>query len=269
MDTLAHELRSHLPYARRFARALSGSQQSGDAYIIQTLEALVADRSVLSDYETPKLALYATLLGLWNSVAINHVPDTAPADPTVASADRRLQGLTPRPRQAFLLVSMEGFTVSEAAEILGVDEETVSGLIDEASQDIASQVATDVLIIEDEPLIAMDLESLMQEMGHRVIGTASTRAEAVELAARQRPGLVLSDIQLADGSSGLDAVNDLLASFEAPVVFITAFPERLLTGERPEPAFLITKPFDPNQVKTVTSQALFFDQKARKGKARA
>ncbi len=269
MDTIVHELRSHLPYARRFARALSGSQQSGDAYIVQTLEAIVADRSVLVDYQSPKLALYATLLGLWNSIAINHVPDASAADPTIASADRRLQALTPRPRQAFLLVSMEGFTLSEAAEILGVDEEEVTELIEDANHDIAGQVATDVLIIEDEPLIAMDLEGLMQEMGHRIIGIASTRAEAVRLASEHRPGLVLSDIQLADGSSGLDAVNDMLGSFEAPVVFITAFPERLLTGEKPEPAFLITKPFDPNQVKTVTSQALFFDQRAHKGKATA
>ncbi len=115
----------------------------------------------------------------------------------------------------------------------------------------------------------MDLEALMEELGHRVVGMASTHAEAVVIAKEKRPGLVLSDIQLADGSSGLDAVNDILATFEAPVVFITAFPERLLTGEKPEPAFLITKPFEPTQVKSITSQALFFDQKARKGKTLA
>jgi DNA-directed RNA polymerase specialized sigma24 family protein len=267
MRTLVNDLRSHLPYARRFARALSGSQQSGDAYILQTLESLVADRSVFDRYENPKLALYASFLKLWNSVAVNNGVEMATADPMVASADRNLQALTPRSRQAFLLVSMEGFTEAEAADILGVSEREVTGLIDEASKDIASQVATDVLIIEDEPLIAMDLEALMEELGHRVIGMASTHAEAVVIAKEKRPGLVLSDIQLADGSSGLDAVNDILETFEAPVVFITAFPERLLTGEKPEPAFLITKPFEPTQVKSITSQALFFDRKARKGKS--
>jgi DNA-directed RNA polymerase specialized sigma24 family protein len=269
MRTLVNDLRTHLPYARRFARALSGSQQSGDAYILQTLESLVADRSVFDDYENPKLALYASFLKLWNSVSINKGMDIAPSDPMVASADRNLQALTPRSRQAFLLVSMEGFTEAEAADILGLEADEVTALIDEASQDIASQVATDVLIIEDEPLIAMDLEALMEELGHRVIGMASTHAEAVVIAKEKRPGLVLSDIQLADGSSGLDAVNDILANYEAPVVFITAFPERLLTGEKPEPAFLITKPFEPTQVKSITSQALFFDQKAHKGKTLA
>jgi CheY-like chemotaxis protein len=137
----------------------------------------------------------------------------------------------------------------------------VNALIDEAAKDIANQISTDVLIIEDEPLVAMDLEAAMSEIGHRVIGVATTHQEAVEMAKKKRPNLVLADIQLADGSSGIDAVNDMVAEFEAAVVFITAFPERLLTGEKPEPAFLITKPFDANVVKAITSQALFFDQK--------
>ena len=80
----------------------------------------------------------------------------------------------------------------------------------------------------------------------------------MEAVARHRPGLVLADIQLADGSSGIDAVKDILGRFDVPVIFITAFPERLLTGERPEPTFLITKPFQPETVKAAIGQALFF-----------
>ena len=52
---------------------------------------------------------------------------------------------------------------------------------------------------------------------------------------------------------------DILVEFQVPVIFITAFPERLLTGERPEPTFLITKPFQRSTVKAAISQALFFD----------
>jgi CheY-like chemotaxis protein len=81
--------------------------------------------------------------------------------------------------------------------------------------------------------------------------------------------MVLADIQLADGSSGIDAVNDILTTFKLPVIFITAYPERLLTGERPEPTFLITKPFQPEIVKAVISQALFFDAKALAARVRA
>ena len=111
-------------------------------------------------------------------------------------------------------------------------------------------------------LIAMDIEDIVTRLGHRPIGVARTRSEAVKLAMKEKPGIILADIQLADGSSGIDAVNDLLAEFEAPVIFITAFPERLLTGSRPEPTFLITKPFSPEMVKAMISQALFFDSKS-------
>jgi CheY-like chemotaxis protein len=116
-----------------------------------------------------------------------------------------------------------------------------------------------VLIIEDEPIIAMDLETIVRDMGHGVTGVAVTRDEAVAAAMSRRPGLVLADIQLADDSSGIDAVKDILSQFSVPVIFITAFPERLLTGERPEPTFLITKPFQRSTVKAAISQALFFD----------
>ena len=94
---------------------------------------------------------------------------------------------------------------------------------------------------------------------------ARTRDEARVAVQSREPGLVLADIQLADGSSGVDAVNDILKTASVPVIFITAFPERFLTGQRPEPAFLVTKPFRAETVKAVISQALFFDQRSRPG----
>jgi CheY-like chemotaxis protein len=139
----------------------------------------------------------------------------------------------------------------------------MQALIDDAGREIAAQVATDVLIIEDEPMIAMDLESIVEGLGHRVAGVARTHKEALSAVAKEKPGLVLADIQLADGSSGLEAVNEMLGSFQVPVIFITAYPDRLLTGERPEPAFLITKPYQPDTVKAIVSQALFFERRAQ------
>jgi CheY-like chemotaxis protein len=161
---------------------------------------------------------------------------------------------------------MEGFTPSETAQILGVDFAQVEGLIQAAHSEIDAELATEVLIIEDEPVIAADIQALVEELGHSVSGLATTRNEARASAARRPPGLVLADIQLADGSSGIDAVKDILSDIAVPVIFITAFPERLLTGERPEPAFLITKPFDPATVKAAIGQALFFHpRRARAG----
>ena len=158
---------------------------------------------------------------------------------------------------------MENFRVAEIAEILETEEQDVMHLLDVASQEISRQVATDIMIIEDEPLIAMDIEQMVESLGHRVTGIARTHAEAVALYNKTKPSMVLADIQLADGSSGIDAVNDILKTSSVPVIFITAFPERLLTGERPEPTFLVTKPFNPDMVKALISQALFFNESTR------
>jgi CheY-like chemotaxis protein len=256
----SHAIAQYLPYLRRYARALSGSQSSGDSYVVATLEAILKEPQLLEGARNPRVALFRTFAAIWNSVAINFAVD--PLVDGTKSPDGRLTQITPRPRQAFLLISLEGFSEGEVAEILRTDVAAVRELVDAAGREMAAQIATSVLIIEDEMLIAVDLETLVQSLGHQVVGVARTRAEATALAKSKRPGLILADIQLADGSSGLDAVNELLVSFEVPVIFITAYPERFLTGERPEPAFLIAKPFQPAMVSAVISQALFFERKA-------
>jgi DNA-directed RNA polymerase specialized sigma24 family protein len=249
----------HLPYLRRFARALAGTQAAGDAYVAATLEVLVEDPSLFDQTLDSRVALYRTFLGLWNSLDINLQPESSGS---TLAIDRKLESITPLPRQAFLLCAVEGFSPAEAATVLDVDLAKLDELIDLAGREIAAQVATDVLIIEDEPMIAMDLESIVEGLGHRVTGVARTHSEALKAVNKAKPGLVLADIQLADGSSGLDAVNEMLGSLSVPVIFITAYPDRLLTGERPEPAFLITKPYQPDTVKAIVSQALFFERRA-------
>ena len=256
----------YLPFLRRYARALTGSQASGDAYVAATLEALIADPSVIDDAGGPRVALYRLFSRIWNSIPINDAAAT-PVDSAMPS-EQKLAAVTPRPRQAFLLVALEGFPEGDAARILDVDVVTLRRLIEESGRELAAEIATDVLIIEDETIIAGQLEDLMESLGHRVLGVARTHAEAVALTRAKKPGLILADIQLADGSSGLDAVNELLTSFEVPVIFITAFPERFLTGERPEPAFLIAKPFQPGTVSAIASQALFFDRSAKRRERR-
>mgnify|MGYP001270364226 FL=1 len=261
--TIAAEIAPHLPYLRRFARALSGTQAGGDSYVVATLEALVADPSSFPRDVSARIALYRIFLKLWSSMPVNMAHPTHGLSRTGA-VERNLEALTPLSRQAFLLRTVEGFSLEEVAGVLDVDAERAAALVQQAGREIAEQVATDVLIIEDEPIIALDIETLVQELGHSVTGIARTHKEAVALVARKRPGLVLADIQLADGSSGLEAVSEILQTIDLPVIFITAYPERLLTGERPEPAFLITKPFQPEAVKAAISQALFFDRRSER-----
>lgn len=260
--TLSTRIAPHLPYLRRFSRAVTGSQTSGDAYVAAALEALIADVSIFPDASSDRIALYKLFSKLFSSSAVR-IPSPQPHFVWEQRAARNLGNLAPRQRQAFLLVAVEGFSNEQAAEILDLSDEEFNNLLEQASREISRQVATQILIIEDEPLIAMDIEQLVESLGHKVVGIARTHKEAVALYGKSHPKMILADIQLADGSSGIDAVNDILTSEALPVIFITAFPERLLTGERPEPTFLVTKPFNPDMVKALISQALFFDEGSR------
>lgn len=264
--TTTQSLGQYLPYLRRYARALSGSQASGDAYVAATLEALVQDPSVLKGDASTRVALYRLFTKIWNSVGING--ETAVVDAN-QSVERHLSQIAPMPRQAFLLIALEGLSEDEASKVLDIDVAKLRELVEDSGRELAAEIATDVLIIEDETFIALDLESLVEGLGHSVLGVARTHAEAITLAKAKQPGIILADIQLADGSSGLDAVNEMLRTFEVPVIFITAYPERFLTGERPEPAFLIAKPYQPATVSAVLSQALFFARNAKRKERKA
>lgn len=261
--SLGQQLAPHLPFLRRYGRALTGSQTHGDRYVRATLEAIVAAPDEFPRDVDPRLGLYRMFQAIWLSTNYDETAENMSADESdgpEAIARARLARMTPLSRQALLLTAMEGFTPEDAAYLIDVDAGEVDALVAEALGEIEKQTRARVLIIEDEPIIAMDIETIVRDLGHDVTGVAVTRDEAVALAMEDRPGLVLADIQLADDSSGIDAVKDILAEFSVPVIFITAFPERLLTGERPEPTFLITKPFQRSTVKAAIAQALFFDQ---------
>ena len=265
----AASLAPHLPYVRRFARALTGSQGAGDAYAAATLEAILQDSSVLAEHLDARTALFRVLLKVWSSVPQDQDTAADAGPGALAAAERNLDAMSPLPRAAFLMHCMEGLSIDRIAAALDMSVIQAGKLIERAGREIAGQISTDVLIIEDEPLIAMDLEALVTDLGHRATHISRTRADAVAAVREHKPGLVLADIHLADGSSGLDAVNEILGFCDVPVIFITAYPERLLTGEQPEPAFLITKPFRTEMVQAVISQALFFDRKARRAQEAA
>lgn len=256
--SLADQIAPLLPHLRRYARALTGSQKRGDAYVRSLLEAIIADDSIIDRKLDPRVGLYRAFHAIWLTANTDSdIPEETSGIEKVAS--HRLSQMTPINRQALLLTAMEGFSNQEASHVLDVNAAEVSGLIDAALKEIDSQLATTVLIIEDEPIISMDLEQIVRDLGHDVMATVVTREEALGAIETHKPGLVLADIQLADGSSGIDAVKDIFARFMVPVIFITAYPERLLTGERPEPTFLITKPFLQSTVKAAIGQALFFN----------
>lgn len=256
--SLGDQVATNLPYLRRYARALTGSQATGDAFVRATLEAALADDALKASLGGGRVPLYRAFNKVWSSAYLEvDQPSEGVGDHETAARDR-LRKITPLNRQALLLTTLEDFSVKESAEIMDIQPDEVEKLVQEAVSEIDRESATEVLIIEDEPLISMQLEDLVSSLGHNICGTAATRTQAQEVVAENRPGLVLADIQLADGSSGLDAVDDILAIDSVPVIFITAYPERLLTGDRPEPTYLVTKPFQEATVRAAISQALFF-----------
>lgn len=254
---LSDQIAAQLPYLRRYARILTGSQALGDGFVRELLEAALADEALRQRIAHSRVALFATFTRIYQSTGPELAIGAGASSETAAIANR-LELVTPLARQALLLGAIEGFTTAEIAEILDCSEAEVQPLIDSAIADIDAGSRSDVLIIEDEPLIALQIEDIVRSLGHNVVGIAATHSQAVALFDAHRPALVLADIQLADGSSGIDAVNEILEKFSVPVVFITAFPERLLTGERPEPTFLITKPFSDDFVRATIGQVTFF-----------
>ncbi len=252
----ATSVAANVPFLRRYARALTGSQDSGDRYAAATLEAVLLDDTAAKSTPDAKLGLFRAFHLVWSSAGA----PVGEADTRLsARAQSHMADLTPNTREALLLHVIEGFPPADVAAIMGVSTDEAIEFIEIARREMETSVAGRVMVIEDEAIIAMDIVSIVEDLGHGVTGVARTRTEAVALAASNRPDLILADIQLADNSSGIDAVNDILAQFDdIPVIFITAFPERLLTGSRPEPAFLITKPFSEDQVRSAVSQAMFF-----------
>ncbi len=256
---LSDMIAPELAYLRRYARALTGSQGTGDNYAAATLEAILQDPSIFQRDIGPKVALFNAFHKIWSTAGAPTADTEDPRSRMESAALDHMVGLTNNTREALLLSTIEGFSFEEVGVIMGIDADEASSLVDIAIVEMEKSMSGHVMIIEDEAIIAMDIHSIVSEMGHHITGIARTRSSAVELGAKERPDLILADIQLADNSSGIDAVNDLLGQFgDIPVIFITAFPERLLTGDKPEPAFLIAKPYSEEQVRSAVSQAMFF-----------
>ncbi|MEO3473590.1 response regulator [Roseomonas sp. CAU 1739] len=224
------ELLRALPYVRRYARALTGARDSGDALVAAALSAPLPDVA-------PRLALYAAVARTATSTQSSTGPD-------------------PLQRNLLLLTALEDLTVEDAAVILDIDRAEAEAELERGRAALRATAATDILVIEDEPIIALDLKRLVETCGHRVVGVAASEAAALRLAMEKRPGLILADINLGRGGDGSNAVARIQQAMTVPVIFVTAYPERLLTAEGVEPAFIISKPFEPLALAIATYQAV-------------
>jgi len=242
-DPKRQEFVQALPFARRFARALSGDQKQGDVLVAESLKAAF----ITPDDDLPaRYRLYREIAGQFSA----------------SSQEIAQEGLSFSQRALLLLTSLEEVPISVAAAILDMNQQNAIADIQMAHDGLRRVAATSVLIIEDEPIIAMDIQDVAEQCGHRIVGVAHNEADAVRIAEETKPGLILADINLGGGGDGMLAVGRILKTHRTPVIFVTAYPERLLTGETEEPSFVITKPFEPVTLAITTYQAVTGGMKA-------
>lgn len=256
MNGLREGAAATLPYLRRYARALTGAQHHGDQWVRMCVEVLLQQPDLLSSETTTKAAIFTVFHRLQQP--FNALDPDSPSEATDAPARLKthLTEIPQRQRQMLLLTVLEGFSVVEAAHILGISEADAETDLSSARDELERVASVRVLVIEDEAVIALDVAKIVRNAGHQVVGIAATERDAVDLAKKHLPHLVLADIQLRGGDSGIAAVREILKAVSAPVIFVTGFPERLLTGHGLEPTFIITKPFNPEMLKTAIAHAL-------------
>jgi CheY-like chemotaxis protein/DNA-directed RNA polymerase specialized sigma24 family protein len=255
MTSDANSILKLLPFVRRYARALTGSQTRGDNYVRLCLETILAEPGRMEG-EDAKLQLFKAFHDAWRAVDTQIASSRSSLSERGPQISRGLAALPSLERQVLLLTFLEEFSLEDTASIVGVDKEQARLLLDNARNEVQLVSSVPILIIEDEPMIALELGRIVRDLGHRVCGTAARQSEAIELAARAQPALILADIQLKGRDSGIAAVQEILKNVEVPVIFVTGFPERLLTGDKLEPAFVVPKPFSPEMLKAAIGQAL-------------
>lgn len=264
MTVEAEQILAHVPYLRRHARLLTGSREVGDEYVRICLELVVAEPRHLEGNDL-RVALYKAFYAGWS--AFNKIDRDRQDDPVSLEA-RLEQGLAALPeveRLVLLLVVVEELKIEDVAWILDLSPDTARDHLAKARANLRQEVELPVLIIEDEPMIAMELAQIVREMGLSVSAIVARQDDAALAAGSGETteiGLVLADIQLQDGGDGIAAAHEILERYDVPIVFVTGFPERLLTGNGLEPAFVAAKPFEAESLKVTIAHALSIYAKA-------
>ena len=233
-----------LPLLRRLARAATGDAGCADDAVRRCVERLLAwpERPATREEAFGELARVL-------------------AEVKAQQPGSALLQLPLPQRLAYLLTRLERLAPEAAARALGLSPRRLSMLVSSALATRGEPDPARVLIIEDEPATALDLEEIVERGGHAVVGIASTHAEAVDLARSEPPALILADIRLADNSSGVEAVNDINAARAVPAVYVTAFPDQAMAEAGPA-SLVVAKPFSRQDLAGAIDEALALGPRA-------
>jgi len=260
MEAQARRLMAQLPYMRRYGRALTGSMTHADDLVTCGVEAALTEPEAYELDSSDELAQRRRLYGLMNRLfdADGGIPSTPPPTATPNHPiETALASLPELERRIFLLVSLEELSTVQAADVLGDSVETVREALGRAQTAMREQLVANILIVEDDAIIAYDLTETVLAMGHKVCGTAATMEEALATAAANQPSLALMDLRLAHGGSGITTAQALRETRALPIIFVTAFAEELKQRGLDYLGPVIKKPFTREQIERAITQAVF------------
>jgi DNA-directed RNA polymerase specialized sigma24 family protein/CheY-like chemotaxis protein len=261
MEAQARRLMAQLPYMRRYGRALTGSTTRGDDLVTRAVEAALTEpgRYQLDTDDEPvtRQRLYTLLNGLFDAdMGATGAAAIAPAEPG-HPIEAALSSLPEQERRVFLLVSLEELSTPQAAKVMGISSDEAREVLGRAQNAMREQLVANILIVEDDAIIAYDLTETVLGMGHKVCGTAATMEEALAAAAANQPSLALMDLRLAHGGSGITTAQALRETRALPIIFVTAFAEELKQRGLDYLGPVIKKPFTREQIERAITQAVF------------
>lgn len=243
----------HLPGLRRYARALSGDQEKADALIRNLLRRLPFLSVRPSAYENR-----ATLYRQFSQVN-RGLPSERPQSPSVKipQMDRSLQSLYLSDRQVLLLVCLEGFSLDETADIVDLPAAHIAGRIKRALEDMRIVARTPVLFLGRDSELADKVAACAEGLGFTIASRAATLSDAVANAHLCRPGLLISDAIMSDGSCGMCAAGALQQDFDIPAIFLLEDTEPLADSKKHFAPFAISPALSRESIEEIIEHALF------------
>ncbi|MFO1057374.1 MAG: response regulator [Dongiaceae bacterium] len=249
--SLYDALFQELPYLRWQAFAFTGSRQAGDEVVARCLTEISATPERL-DPAQPRRDFYRVFCRVARQEA-GWREELPAEDDDEGRLWRGLGDLPPVERHAFLLDAIQQFVPEDIAYILEIEVEAIRALLRRARAGLEHAQRPGVLIVEDDWLVALDMESAVVEMGFRVCGTARSEQEAVSIARLTRPDLILADVNLSTGGDGIKACEQICRSRPTSVIYVTGYPDKI---KREGGQLVVPKPFQVRSLSRAVREAL-------------
>lgn len=252
MRVYVRELNSHLPYLRRYARALTGATHLGDDLVTRGVEAAVMAPTRFGIPGPKRAPLYALLNLLFDADGEGR-PMASPHP-----IEQVLARLPEPERRLYLLTALEELPLAEAAAVEQMVVEDAAERLCRVRERLRCDLTARVMVVEENPILALDLGSVVTEMGHVVCGTAATESEAMVLADTEQPTLALLDVRLADGGSGIEVARKLHEKMSAlRVIFVTGNDGEIERLNQTPLGPVVRKPFSAEAVRAAITRIVF------------